>query len=196
MTKLILASGSKVRARLLQGAGVDFDVVPADVDEDALKRDQAGQPVVELAQALAQAKALKISNQDEAVLVIGADQILECDGQLFDKPVGEAGVRSHLTALRGKDHRLVSAVCVAAAGKIIWSETPIATLSMRDFDDGFIEHYVREAGPEVQSSVGAYRLEDVGVQLFERIEGDYFTILGLPLLPLLRFLREQEILKS
>ena len=196
MVEVILASGSRVRARLLRNAGVDFDVLTADVDEVVLKQQHSSLAVGDLAQILAQAKAMNVSESNKEALVIGADQILECDGKLFDKPVGEEGVRSHLKVLRGRDHRLISAVCVAEAGKIVWSETAIATLTVRDFDEDYIEHYIKKAGPAVQSSVGAYRLEDVGVQLFEKIDGDYFMILGLPMLPLLDYLRQRGILIS
>ena len=196
MTRLVLASGSTVRAKLLIGAGLTFDVRSSDVDEGALKKSNNGLAANDLAEILAQAKALAISKDSMEALVIGADQILECEGQIYDKPVGASGVRSHLRALRGRVHQLVSAVCVAEEGAIVWSHTAIANLIMRDFDDIYVEHYIQQAGPEVQSSVGAYRLEDIGIQLFERIEGDYFTILGLPLLPLLAFLRQHGILMS
>ncbi len=194
MSRLILASGSAVRAKLLANAGLNFHIEPADVDEGALKKSQIGLAANDLAPVLAQEKSRAVSAEAADALVIGADQILDCEGRLYDKPVGEEGVRSHLTSLRGRPHRLISAVCVAEAGEIIWSHTAFATLTMRDFDDNFIDHYIQQAGPEVQSSVGAYRVEEIGVQLFQRIEGDYFTILGLPLLPLLAFLRQRGVL--
>ena len=194
MSRLILASGSDVRAKLLNGAGLIFDIVPANLDEGALKKSQTGLDADTLAEVLAQAKAHAVSADVPDALVIGADQILDCEGRLYDKPVGEDGVRSHLRSLRGRAHRLISAVCVIESGAISWSNTAVATLTMRDFDDAYIEYYIQQAGPEVQSSVGAYRLEDVGVQLFQHIEGDYFTVLGLPLLPLLAFLRQRGIL--
>ena len=196
MTRLVLASGSTVRAKLLIGAGLTFDARPSDVDEGALKKSNNGLAANDLAEILAHAKARAISKDSMEALVIGADQILECEGQIYDKPVGEKGVRSHLRSLRGRVHQLVSAVCVAEGGEIVWSHTALANLTMRDFDDIYLEHYIRRAGPEVQSSVGAYRLEDIGIQLFELVEGDYFTILGLPLLPLLAFLRQRGILVS
>ena len=194
MSRLILASGSDVRAKLLNGAGLIFDIVPANLDEGALKKSQTGLDADTLAEVLAQAKAHAVSADVPDALVIGADQILDCEGRLYDKPVGEDGVRSHLRSLRGRAHRLISAVCVIESGAISWSNTAVATLTMRDFDDAYIEYYIQQAGPEVQSSVGAYRLEDVGVQLFQHIEGDYFTVLGLPLLPLLAFLRQRDIM--
>ncbi len=196
MTRLVLASESTARAKLLTGAGLTFDARPAGVDEGDLKKSKTGMAANDLAEILAHEKARAISTDSMDALVIGADQILECEGQIYDKPVGEKGVRSHLRSLRGRPHRLISAVCVAEQGAIVWSHTAVANLTMRDFDDLYLEHYIRQAGPEVQSSVGAYRLEDIGIQLFERIEGDYFTILGLPLLPLLAFLRQRGILVS
>ena len=194
MTRLVLASKSTVRAKLLKSAGLTFDARPAGVDEGALKKSKTGMAAYDLAEVLAHAKARAVSTDSMEALVIGADQILECEGQIYDKPVGENGVRSHLRSLRGRVHRLVSAVCVAEGGAIAWSHTAVAMMTMRDFDDIYLEHYIQQAGPEVQASVGAYRLEDIGIQLFERIEGDYFTILGLPLMPLLAFLRQRGIL--
>ena len=193
MNRLVLASGSAARAELLARAGLTFDIKPADFDEEYLKKSQVGLAAAELASALAQAKAYKVSIDLPDNLVIGADQVLECEGKLYDKPIGEDGVRSHLKSLRGRVHRLISAVCVAEAGAINWSYTAAATLAMRDFDDSYIECYIKKAGPEVQSSVGAYRLEEIGIHLFDHIEGDYFTILGLPLLPLLAYLRQHDI---
>jgi len=194
VSHLILASASAARAKLLSGAGLTFDTKPADIDESALKKTQLGVAVKTVAQVLAQAKAGAVSKDMSDSLVIGADQILECEGKVYDKPSDEEGMRSHLSSLRGRDHRLVSAVCIAEAGKIIWNHSGSATLTMRNFDDEYIEYYIKQAGVEAQSSVGGYCLEGVGVQLFERIEGDYFTILGLPLLPLLAFLRYRKIL--
>ena len=194
MRRLVLASESIVRAKLLTGAGLTFDTRPAHVDESALKKSRSGLAADELAEVLAQAKARAVSTELMESLVIGADQILECDGRLYDKPADEEGVRSHLRSLRGRAHRLISAVCVAEAGSIVWSHTDVCILTMRDFDDIYVEHYIQQAGPEVQSSVGGYRLEEIGIQLFERVDGDYFTILGLPLLPLLAFLRKRGAL--
>ena len=196
MTRLVLASESTVRAKLLTSAGLTFDVRPAGVDEGALKKSKIGMAANDLAEVLAHEKARAISRDSIKAMVIGSDQILDCEGQIYDKPVGEKGVRSHLRSLRGRTHRLVSAICVAEEGEIVWSHVAVANLTMRDFDDIFLEHYIQRAGLEVQSSVGAYRLEDIGIQLFERIEGDYFTILGLPLLPLLAFLRKRGTLDS
>jgi len=191
---LILASASRVRAKMLANAGVPFRVIIADIDEQALKDENSAQGVSEVAGLLAEAKALKISQDHPDNLVIGADQILECDGQLFDKPVGHAGAIAHLTALRGQQHRLITSACVVKNGETVWRETDNARLTMRNFSDEFLAEYLEKAGEEVQASVGAYRLEDIGAQLFTGVEGDFFTVLGLPLLPLLEFLRGQRIL--
>jgi len=191
-TELILASRSESRSRLLQNAGLDFSICPADVDEAAIKEKFPGIPVQSLARTLAAAKAKQVSCVHSSALVIGADQILQCQGLLFDKPEGQGGVRDHLMKLRGKTHQLISAVCVAEGGKVVWWEIDSADLTMWDFSNDFIDHYLRNAGDTVQASVGAYRLEDLGVQLFKRIDGDYFTILGIPLLPLLQFLRTRD----
>ena len=195
-TELILASSSKTRSRLLQNAGLNFTICPADVDEAAIKEKSVAIPVQSLAHILAAEKARQVSSVHSDALVIGADQILQCQGLLFDKPEGQGGVRDHLMKLRGKTHKLISTVCVAERGEIVWSETDSADLTMWNFSDQFIDQYVKSAGQSVQASVGAYRLEDIGVQLFKRINGDYFTILGLPLLPLLEFLRGRDSLES
>ena len=139
MSQLILASGSAVRAKLLTGAGLTFDIESADVNERALKKSQTGSDATSLAEVLAQAKAHAVSAGAPEALVIGADQVLDCEGRLYDKPVGEEGVRSHLMSLRGRAHRLISAVCVAEAGTISWSKTAVATLTMRNFDDTYLE---------------------------------------------------------
>ena len=191
-TELILASSSETRSRLLQKAGLDFTICPADVDEGAIKEKFAAIPVQSLAHTLAAAKARQVSSVYSDALVIGADQILQCQGLLFDKPEGQGGVRDHLMKLRGKTHQLISAVCVAKGGEVLWWETDSADLTMWDFSNDFIDQYVRNAGNSILASVGAYRLDDIGVQLFKRIDGDYFTIMGMPLLPLLDFLRTRD----
>lgn len=191
---LILASASKVRASMLTNAGVPFRVITADIDEQSLKDQNVSLEVSEIAGLLAEAKARKISLEHPGSLVIGADQILECENRLFDKPVGREGAISHLTTLRGKLHRLITASCVVQNGETQWCKTDDARLTMRDFSDEFLTDYLDQAGDEVQASVGAYRLEDIGAQLFTSVEGDFFTVLGLPLLPLLEYLRSQGVL--
>jgi septum formation protein len=192
--RLVLASGSGVRAMLLRNAGLDFDVQPADVDEDAIKQAFSDLSPEDLALKLAEEKALAISAVRSGDLVIGADQILECDGVLFDKPKGYDGARDHMNKLRGRTHRLIAASCVAEGGEILWRNVEEARLTMRDFSDEFLDHYLATAGDGILASVGAYRLEEMGIQLFEKIDGDQTTILGLPLLPLFGFLRGRDVM--
>ena len=193
---LILASASKVRSRMLSNAGVNFEIVVSNVDEDAIKAGSSEKSVEDVALELAIAKAQAVSAHHPEALVIGADQILECDGQLFDKPVGRAGAVQHLESLRGKLHRLIAAATVIHGGEIMWQVTADVRLTMRDLSDDFIKSYLDKAGDDVLASVGAYRLEDIGAQLFSHVEGDFFTVLGLPLLPLLEFLRGQGLMET
>lgn len=189
---LILASASPARAQLLAAAGVGFRVAPAEVDEATLKdrfrSDRRAASACAL--ALAEAKARWVSQREPRTLVIGADQILVCEGEWFDKPVDLAAARGQLQALRGRTHVLQTAVCAILAGERAWQLLVAPELSMRRFSDAFLDDYLAAEGAAVLGSVGAYRLEARGVQLFERIEGDHFAILGLPLLELLKFLRE------
>lgn len=189
--RLILASASPSRASLLAKAGLDVRVEPASVDEDAIKQAcrAAGGSASECATALAEAKARRIA------LVIGADQLLVCDGQWFDKPLDLVSARAQLQALRGRMHELVTSVCVVQNRTRIWHTVSRPRLLMCEFGDAFLDDYLAAEGTAVCGSVGAYRFEERGVQLFEHIDGDFFSILGLPLLELLRFLRDRgEIL--
>ncbi|MBL8774084.1 MAG: Maf family protein [Phenylobacterium sp.] len=194
---IVLASQSAARRALLHGAGVPHDAVVAGVDEDAVKATllAAGQGPREVADALAEAKALRVS-QARPGWVIGADQTLDLDGRLYDKAPDLAAARSRLVELRGKTHRLHSAVVVAKAGRPIWREIATSSLTMRDFSDAFLEDYLAREGEAALGSVGCYRLEGPGAQLFAAIEGDYFGILGLPLLGLLDFLRREGALAA
>jgi septum formation protein len=192
-----LASRSSARRAVLEGAGVPFAAVTSGVDEEALKRgllDQARTPL-QIAEALAEAKALDVS-AGRPGLVIGADQTLELDGRLYDKVDDAPEAAARLRELRGRPHALHSAVVVAEGSTVVWRETVSARLLMREFSDAFIDQYLDHEGEAALGSVGCYRLEGMGVQLFERIEGDYFTILGLPLLGLLDLLRRREVLSS
>jgi len=192
---LILASASAARAELLRRAGVSFAVAPAAIDEAEIKAAFHAERLgaAECANALAEAKALRVARRHPDALVIGADQMLVCDGAWFDKPADRAAARAQLVALRGKRHELISAVCVVRGGERLWHFVDRSALVMRDFSDAFLDTYLDAAGADVLGSVGAYRLEAIGVQLFARIEGGYFAILGLPLLPLLDFLRGHGI---
>ena len=193
MPRLILASGSAVRARLLTNAGLAIEIVPSNVDEDDIKRVNEGIAVEQLAMILARAKAAEVAARNSDALIIGADQILDCDGARFDKPKDRVAAAAHLSAFRGRTHRLITACTVHRGLEEIWHYTAIPQLTMWDFDDAFIADYLARAGDSVLTSVGAYLLEGLGSNLFEKIEGDYFSILGLPLLPLLAFLRTQGL---
>ena len=197
MTPVILASKSAARAQVLSAAGVVFETAGAGVDESAAKEGLLadGATPRDVAEALAGQKAVAAS-QGRAGLVIGADQTLDLDGRLFDKAETLEEARERLAMLRGRTHQLHSAVAVAQGGKVIWREAPAATLTMRDFSDSFLDTYLTRHGDALLGSVGCYRLEDDGVQLFEAIDGDYFTILGLPLMGLLGVLREHGALTA
>ncbi len=193
---LILASASTARAALLEGAGLTFEKRPSEVDEDELKISIKPHGAEAAALALAELKANHISRQAPDSLVIGADQLLDCDGVWLDKARDSDGAGRQLRLLRGKDHRLATAVCVMRNEICLWSFVGAPRLKMRAFSDAFIETYLQAAGDQAFGCVGAYRLEGLGAQLFAEIEGDYFTILGLPLLPLLEFLRARGTVAS
>ncbi|MEH6404823.1 MAG: Maf family protein [Sneathiella sp.] len=195
---IILASSSKSRRIMLENAGLEFEIAPPRVDEEEVKHSlhAAGASAAETAQALAELKALRISKDFPEHFVIGADQMLECGPVWFDKPVDMDHAKAHLSALRGKTHSLQNAVCVAKASTVIWHHGNEAKLAMRNFSDEFLETYLKEAGPDILGSVGAYQLEAYGAQLFNKVDGDFFSILGLPLLPLLDFLRGHKVVLS
>jgi septum formation protein len=195
--QVILASKSAARRAVLTGAGVPFEAVVAGVDEDAVKASMlaGGAGPRDVADALAEIKAVKVS-AGRPGLVIGSDQTLEFEGRLYDKAETLEAARERLKAMRGKPHRLHSAVVVAQGGAPIWREVVSATLTMRDFSDDFLEDYLAAEGEQALGSVGCYRLEGPGAQLFSSIEGDYFTILGLPLMGLLDLFRRHGVLKA
>lgn len=192
-TRLILASTSAARRAMLRQAGLDFAAIPSGVDEATLKQGFTGTPE-ELALALAEAKARAVSAAHPQALVLGADQLLVCEGAVFDKPADLAEAALHLRRLSGRAHQLVTAACVVRGEEIIWSHAERATLEVRGLSEDFIARYLEAEGAEILGCVGAYRLEGLGAQLFTRVEGDYFTILGLSLLPLLGFLRAAGVL--
>lgn len=197
MAKVVLASKSAARRAVLEGAGVPFESAVAGVDEDAVKAGLLAEGATprDVADALAELKAIRVSRA-RPDFVVGADQTLEFEGKLYDKANTLEEARERLQALRGKPHKLHSAVVVAKDGAAIWREVVTAKLTMRDFSDAFLEDYLAQEGEEALGSVGCYRLEGPGAQLFSRIEGDYFAILGLPLLGLLDLLRQHRVLPT
>jgi septum formation protein len=190
---LILASQSRARQMLLENAGISFEAVPADIDERALQKNSGLTLPGEIAGLLACEKAKFVSLKNPDRYVIGADQTLALGERLFSKPSGRAQAAEQLRLLAGNSHALHSAVAVAREGKIMFADVSVATMTMRKLSDREIAAYLDAAGAAVTSSVGAYQLEGLGVHLFERIEGDHFTILGLPLLSLLAFLRRERL---
>lgn len=191
MTSLILASASAIRAQLLRNAGYNFQVHPADIDEDILKH-QISDPV-DLAHRLSEEKSLNISRLYPKAYVVGADQTLSFQGQLLSKASTQAEAKATLKALRGHVHHLISGISLARGGEILWSATDQATLTMRSFNDDYAEKYIAALGDECLKTVGGYYLEGLGSHLFDHIQGDYFTILGLPLLSLQKALRAYQI---
>jgi septum formation protein len=193
---LILASASTARRAVLEGAGLRFETRVAGVDEAAIKEaaQAEGIPAEDAALMLADAKAARVAAKAPDALVIGADQLLVCEGAWFDKPSYMAAARTHLQRLRGRQHELVTALVCHRGGQRIWQHVAKPRLTMRDFSDAFLDAYLDAEGEALLSSVGAYRLEGHGAQLFDRIEGDQPAILGLPLLPLLGFLRQHGVL--
>jgi septum formation protein len=191
---LILASQSRARQALLTNAGINFEAVTAEIDERAVQQASGLSAPGEIASLLAREKALSVSTRLSGKFVVGADQTLALGARLFSKPAGRAQAAEQLRALAGHSHELHSAVAVARDGKILFEAAAIATMTMRRLGEAEIDAYLDQAGDAVTSSVGAYQLEGLGVHLFERIEGDHFTILGLPLLPLLAYLRSEGLL--
>jgi septum formation protein len=191
---LVLASQSLTRQALLANAGIDFEAVAADLDERAVQQASGLLAPGDIAALLAREKALSVSSRQPGKYVIGADQTLAQGERRFSKPAGRAQAAEQLRALAGRSHELHSAVAVARDGKILFEAIAIAGMTMRRLGEAEIDVYLDQAGEAVTSSVGAYQLEGIGVHLFERIEGDHFTILGLPLLPLLAFLRSERLL--
>jgi septum formation protein len=191
---LILASNSAARKALLAHAGIDFQSMPAEIDERAIERASGLSAPGEIAARLATEKAVSVSSSHRDQFVIGADQTLALGDRRFSKPAGRTEAAAQLQALSGRTHQLYSAVVVAFEGKPLFSDIAVAEMTMRRLDDAAISAYLDAASAAVATSVGGYQIEGFGVHLFDRIHGDHFTILGLPLLPLLEFLRSQQLL--
>jgi septum formation protein len=188
---LVLASASAVRRHLLEAAGIPVEVRPASLDERAVEVSAPSNNPSAVAALLAREKALRVTAALPDRLVVGADQTLALGHRRFDKPTNRAAARAQLQALAGRTHELHAAIAVARDGKVLFEHVAVARLTMRPLTDEFLDRYIDTAGAAVTASVGAYQLEALGVHLFERIDGDHFTILGLPLLPLLAYLRAE-----
>ena len=194
--RLILASKSAARRAMLEGAGVPFSLQVADVDEDAIKATHDPADAAGLAVELARAKALAVSRHDPQAWVLGADQTLAFAGGLVSKAPSMEAARAQLSAMRGRSHQLHSGAALARNGQVVWSGIDSVTMRVRDFSDAFLEAYLAAEGEGLLASVGSYRLEGMGAQLFEAVEGDYFTVLGLPLWPVLAELRRAGVLAT
>jgi len=188
--RIILASGSAIRRQILDEAGLTYEVVVKPVDEAAIKTAMLAENahLKDIADALAEAKAMRVSRLEPG-LVIGADQIMVLNGQLYDKPKSIDDARERLGAMRGKTHELIGAAVICENGQTVWRHMAKTRLTMRDFSDEFLDWYVQTEGELLTKSVGAYRFEGIGSQLFSKVEGDFFSILGLSLLPVLDYLR-------
>jgi len=195
--RLVLASASAARGAMLTQGGVPFVTHASSVDEDEIKRAMRaeGASADDLAVALAEMKARQVGRRHHGALIVGSDQVLVCEARWFDKPADRAAARAQLLALRGKTHMLVSAAVVLRDGERLWHHIGRAHLTVRPFSEDFLDGYLAAAGDAILGSVGAYQLEGLGAQLFSRVEGDYFTILGMPLFPLLDFLRNHGVVK-
>ena len=195
---MVLASGSPTRRKLLENAGVPCEFVVPPVDEQPIKADlrTRGADHLQIAEFLAERKALAVARGLTDTLVIGADQVLDFDGVAFDKPKDRNDALAQLKALRGHEHTLLTACAVAEGPAIVWQRIDRIDLTMRAASDGFLQRYVDRIGDRALSGPGAYQLEGLGAQLFERVDGDFFAVLGLPLLPLLAFLRERGALPA
>lgn len=193
---MILASGSASRRAMLEAAGVTFEVVPAEIDERAIEAEMGGSPPGEVARALAIAKARAVARQHPDAWVLGSDSLVTVAGRRFNKPVGRHEAAEHLAFFSGKAMELHSATALVQNGEVHWDCADCATLQVRFLTDAFIENYLTAEWPAVAGCVGVFRIEAQGVQLFEQIEGSHFTVLGMPLLPVLGALRERGILQS
>lgn len=198
MDTLVLASGSRTRARMLEAAGVPIEIAIPAIDEPELMASlqESGAGVERAAEVLAEMKAKRIATRFPGRLVLGCDQMLDCEGRWLDKAKDTTHARQQLQLLRGRAHHLVTSAVLVRDETRIWHHTDKAEMRFRDFSDDFLDFYIGAAGQEILQSVGAYQLEGLGAQLFARIDGDFFTILGLPLLPVLAALRDHKLLRS
>jgi len=195
-SQIILASTSITRRKMLEDAGARLIIKAPEIDEDVVKQSIAGSDPADIAMILAQAKAMSVSEANRSAIVVAADQVLSLGDRIFNKPKNREEARDQLLDLRGQRHVLTSAVACAIDGNVIWSHDDEAQLVMREFSNEFLGAYLAALDDQVFDSVGGYKLEGLGSQLFEAVEGDFFTILGLPLLPLLEFLRSQNVMLS
>ena len=197
MSRIILASGSAIRKQILDGAGLNYEVIVKPVDEAAIKDSMLAENsrLQDIADALAEAKALRVSRQTDG-FVIGADQIMVMDNQLFDKPKDMDETRERLLSMRGKRHELIGAVVICENGRPVWRHLSKTKLWVREFSNEFLDWYIEQEGEALMKSVGAYRFEGPGAQLFEKVEGGFFAILGLDLLPVLDYLRVRGVIAS
>ena len=196
--KIILASESQIRKKLLLQAEVNFQPIAAKIDEDTIKeslKDEGAKPK-DISDALAEYKAIRVANNFPTDIIIGCDQILVCDNEIISKARTLTDAKETLKLLRGKSHQLLSSAVIYDNNKPVWRTTSRAQLFMRDFTDEYLEYYIQTSGIDILSSVGCYLLENNGVNLFNRIQGDYFTVLGFPLLEVLDFLRKRELIKT
>ncbi|MEE9348238.1 MAG: Maf family protein [Robiginitomaculum sp.] len=195
--QIILASKSAIRRQILDGAGLDYRVITRGVDERAIKDSmlEAGAKPHDIADALAQAKSVRVSRAEDG-LVIGADQIMVMDGTVFDKPDSMKQARERLVSMRGRSHQLIGAVVISEGGAPVWRHMAKTTLTMRDFSDDFLDAYLETEGEDILNCVGAYKFEGRGAQLFSHVDGDFFSILGLSLLPVLDYLRTRGAIAS
>ncbi len=195
---IILASGSDIRQQLLRNAGVEFAVEAAKVDEDMMRAAMLAEAASprDIADALAEMKALKVSGKHPGALVIGCDQVLDFEAEILSKPGSRIEAQEQLCRMRGKRHDLISAAVICEAGKPVWRQVGVVRMTMKPFSDEYLKGYLDRNWQSIRHCVGAYKLEQEGVRLFERIDGDYFTVLGLPLLGLLSYLDQRGVLEK